>query len=169
MKKTVKNILYLLAVLVLATGVYASTTQTEPPTTCSGDWNSCSNAFANGGGFASILFGSGIWEDFGFSIPASATITDVTVRTDLWQNETGETSVAVQVSDDGGTTWGPKHFITLTTSEQTYYVDFTNDFNWTPGSLNNDLVVKVSSKAIPAPQPQVRLDYIAAKVSYDLS
>jgi PKD repeat protein len=167
MKKTfLLGLIFLFAVAVAAVIVERS------PTVCSGEWTSCSNAFADDSNRATAAVTgttnkSGIWRDYNISIPSDAAIDQVRVRIDFFASKTNG-YVGVRVSPDGGATWSPQYSSGGVTKENTVFFDFTNDISWTAEKLNNTnfrvnaTCFKVGSGA----NPTCNLDWIPVNVSY---
>ena len=142
------------------------------PTVCSGKWSVCTNAFVNDGfrasGTASSTSNiSGIWKNYGFSIPSSAKIDSVKVRADFFaSNFRG--FIKVMVSGDNGATYGPEHIVGGNTAEQTFNIDVTSDLSWTPAKLSNaNFRVNVTCfKSGSGTNPQCLLDWVPVNVTY---
>lgn len=92
--------------------------------------------------------------NYGFSLPAGATINGIEVRLDARaDNQSSSPQMCVQLSWDGGTTWTTTQSTpTLTTSEATYLLGGSADTwgrTWTATELNNTnfrlRVINVSS------------------------
>ncbi|HIJ97714.1 TPA: hypothetical protein H1012_01730 [archaeon] len=156
-----------------AVAVFAASSQ-RSPATCSGQWTSCTNAFADNVNYASVtatssVNRSGVWHNYSFSIPGSASIDSVVVRADAWStNSRGRFNV--RVSSDGGLTWGPDHTFGGNTAQQTFNIDVTSDRSWTPAILNsNNSSFKVNAtcfKVGGGSNPTCRLDWIPVTVNY---
>lgn len=168
MKTSLFSVLFLmfLAVAVLAVSVNNS------PTACSGKWTNCSNAFSDNTNRATASASSsanktGTWNNYGFSIPNSATIDSVKVRADFFASNV-RGYINVRVSGDGGVIFGPSHVVGGNRAEQTFSIDVTNDVAWTQGKLNNtNLRVNVTCfKQGSGSNPTCRLDWIPVNVSY---
>ena len=126
--------LLLCAILVFAANIFRS------PSICSGGWTTCTRAFANDALRATANANlsvnvTGQWREYNISLPANATIKNVTVRTDFFATNNGYLNV--RVSWDGGTTFGAGHIVGTSTSEKTYFIDVINDTLWNFTKLNN--------------------------------
>ena len=78
------------------------------PSSCSGYWSSCANAFADDSSRSSALAKgdtkkSGIWRNYNLLIPGSATIEKVSLRADFFASA-GNGYLDIRVSNDGGLT-----------------------------------------------------------------
>ncbi len=159
--------LIILSLIVIATQVVNS------PNTCSGQWTSCSSAFFNDANRASFTAtntanGSGIWRDYGFSIPNSAQIDSVKVRADFFATTT-KGYIDVKVSGDNGATYGPSHTVGGNTAEQTFIIDVTSDVAWTGQKFNNSQF-RVNATCFKSSSggtnPGCRLDWVPVNVTY---
>jgi len=159
-------------VLVLVLAVYALTS-VNSPTTCSGQWTTCTNANANDASRATATATntanfSGIWRDYGFSISDSSSIDSVIVRPDFFASNV-RGFAKIRVSGDGGATYGPIHTIGGNTAEQSYFIDVTSDLAWT-GSMLNNANLRINATCFKDPQsgsnPTCRLDWIPVNVTY---
>jgi len=163
----------MLLIVALATAVLAVLVSSSPAS-CSGEWTTCSNAFANDANRATAAVTatsnkSGIWNNYTFtSIPAGSTITGVVVRSDFFASRTSG-YVAVRVSTDGGATYGPVHTFGGNTAEQIFQINVTTDFAWTLEKLNrtNLRVNATCFKNGSGQNPTCRLDWIPVNVTYD--
>jgi len=86
------------------------------------------------------------------------------------QSSTTESDIAeqdkleIEVSNDGGTSWGPTHTVNVYVSELTAWVDVTDDFAWTPSMLADaNFKVRMRYKQIGATATRIRVNYLAAK------
>lgn len=175
--KTLLFMIMLLSVVALVLGV----TLFNSPSACSGQWTSCSNAFANDANRATASVSatsnkSGIWNNYGLSITQGSTINRVNVRADFFASRTSG-FINVKVSGDSGLTYGPSHIVGGNTAEQTFNIDVTNDIAWTPNNLNNtNFRVKVTcfrSDGTAAGRfngistnPTCNLDWVPVNVTY---
>ncbi len=167
-----KNIAVTLLVIVIAAlAVYAATT-TSSPTSCSGQWTSCSNAFADNTNRATASVTgsankSGIWRNYGFSIGSGSIVNNVTVRADFFATRTNG-FINVRVSGDNGATYAQSHIVGGNTAEQTYLIDVTNDVAWTPTKLGNtNFRVNVTCfKQGGGQNPTCNLDWVPVTVTY---
>jgi len=74
--------------------------------------------------------------------------------------------IRVDVSWDGGTSWSSKATETLTSSETTYWFDFTTATSWTADKLS-DTNLKVRGDAYTqGTAEEVRLDWLPVEVTY---
>lgn len=162
----------LLTLLILSATIVVANVVFNSPTACSGQWTRCSNAFADNANRATAsatgsASKSGIWNGYGFSIPSSASIDQVVVRADFYASKsTGYLNL--QVSDDGGSSFGLAHTAGGNTAEQTFLIDVTADRSWTPAKLN-DANLRINAtcfKSGNGPNPTCRLDWVPVNVTY---
>ena len=88
-----------------------------------------------------------IFGDFGFPTAigdVSRVIVEVQPYT-IEENSAEQDMIRIEVSNDGGTSWGGTHGILISTDESPICVDVTRDFDWTPNMLN-DTKLKVKMK-----------------------
>ena len=161
---TIISAAMLLSVLVIAAGALNS------PSTCSGGWNDCTNAFADDSSRATINTAApvhGQWNDYGFSIAAGSTIDNVTVQVDFFASRDNG-FIDVTVSGDGGLTYGAPHTVGGNTVEQSFFIEVTDDLSWTPDMLTDaNLRVNVSCfKQGGGPKPTCNLDWAPVLVNY---
>lgn len=132
------------------------------------------NAFTDGGGFATNANGAGdrhIFSDYGFSIPSGSTINGIEVRTDWYLDATGGTnSLSVELSWDGGTSWtGAKSDITETNQEHIATLGGSSDTwdrTWADSDFSdNNFRVRVSANATDNNR-DFFLDWIPVRVYY---
>src|SRR3989344_1309157 len=153
------------ALLILVFAVFA-TTSLVSPTLCTGTWNSCSNANADNSAVAKATNGkSGSWYGFGFSIPSDAVINSVKVRADFFATTTSG-YLDVKASNNNGLNYGPAHRVGGNTAEQTFWIDVTNDFVWTPNDINNYLRVQGNCVKQGGGNPTCQLDWLPVEVVY---
>ena len=143
------------------------------PSSCSGYWSSCANAFADDSSRATASTKSssktGIWRNYNLIMPLSATIEKVYLRADFFANAKNG-YLDIKVSNNGGLTYGPSHIIGGNTAEKAYLIDITNDRNWSVSSLNNEnLIINVNCfKQGAGKNPLCYLDWLPINVSYTL-
>lgn len=112
-----------------------------------------------------------LFYNYGFTIPAGATIAGIEVRLDAKvDNPANSPAFCVQLSWDGGNSWSAaKTTSTLTTSEQSYLLGGpTANWGvvWTPSQLSNsNFRVRVISVASSTAR-DFSLDWLAVKVYY---
>ena len=160
------------ALFLLLASIAFATVSFQSPTTCSGQWTNCSNAFADNINRATATVSSstpktGLWHNYHFALPSDATIESVKVRSDFFaSNKRGY--LAVQVSDNGGSSFGPTHVIGGNTLEQTFWIDVTQDFAWTPATLSdaNFQLIGTCFKNGGGSNPTCRLDWIPVEVTW---
>ena len=175
MKKIKKNIIfYLVFIVLISTFAVLAAESFNSPSSCSGQWTNCNNAFADNANRAtatatSTSDKSGIWYNYGFSIPASAVIDNVVIRSDFFASNI-RGYIDVKVSGDGGNTFGPSHVVGGNTAEQTFLVDVTNDLSWTSSKLDNaNFRINVRCfKNGSGSNPKCNLDWIPVNVTYTL-
>jgi uncharacterized repeat protein (TIGR01451 family) len=146
------------------------------------------NAYADGSGFAENA-GNGastwfvtyyterhLYYDYGFNIPAGATIGGIEVRLDWWLSDAGQPGVdneiQVDLSWNGGSNWTTP--LKVDSSEPT--VETTVVFGgpadlwnrtWTPGEFDDgNFVVRVHCHSDEVDVRDFHLDWVAARVTY---
>lgn len=166
------SVIIALILSILAVAVYA-VTLFNSPTTCSGQWSSCANAFGDNANRATAqatntVNRSGIWRNYGLNIPSSAQINSVIVRADFFASTT-KGRIDVRVSGDNGATYGASHIVGGNTAEQTFLIDVSNDIAWTSSKLNN-ANFRVNATCFKSSSggtnPTCRLDWIPVNVTY---
>ena len=169
-----KIIFFSVLLLTISALVVFGLQSNNSPTACSGQWTSCTNAFGNdlSRAIASVTSNSnktGAWNNYGFSIPNSASINNVIVRTDFFASNV-RGYINVRVSGDGGNIFGPSHVVGGNTVEQTYLIDVTNDLGWSGSKLNNtNFRVNVTCfKKSSGSNPTCNLDWAPVNVTYTL-
>ena len=162
----ITTVLLLLAVPVLAIIL------SNPPATCSGQWTSCTNAFVDDANRATATPSTtanktGIWNNYGINIPSSASIDSVLIRADFFASKANG-YINIRASNNGGAALGPSHVVGGNTAEQTFWVDVTNDFAWTPAMLaNNNFRVNVTCFRLSGSKnPTCNLDWVPVDVTY---
>lgn len=168
-------IIVLLLVVFLRRGPTGEVILGVSPTLCSGDWSYCTFAIADDGYRATVvaksgLNRSGVWNNYNVQIPASASVDKVTVKADFFSSYYSKYGyLDVQVSGDGGRTYGPHHHMGGNTYEQRYVIDVTKDVAWTPGKLlNRNLRVKATcfKQGLGFWNPICKLDWLPVEVNY---
>jgi hypothetical protein len=166
MKKIVLSFGILTIALFAVTAMAAASNKS--PTSCAGNWYSCSGAFNYYGSYAYARNPSvsGTWSGFTFGLPSSATIQSITVNAMSWASRTSG-YFDIQVSNDGGTTWGAVHRIGGNTASAWYNIDVTSDFAWAPSGLDaSNYKIKVTSVSLSNSSTTWYLDYLATYVVY---
>ncbi len=138
-----------------------------------------SNAYADGGGYASNIDGAGDrhrYYNYGISVPGGSSVDGIEVRLDWWLDGTaGKSKTCVELSWDGGWNWtSEKCDSEETTSEHTAVLGGAGDTwgrTWTAAELDDsNFRVRVSSVCSPNPvQCNPRdyyLDWVAVEVHY---
>ena len=146
---------------------------TTDPLACSGQWTNCSQADTNDSNRSTSVASNnsqktGVWNNYGFALPSTATIHWVTVLATFYASNSNG-FIEVRVSTDGGVTYGPAHTVGGNTSDQTFLIDVTTDAAWTPTLLNNsNLRVQVKSfkQGSSSGNPTCNLGWVPVKVSY---
>jgi len=142
---------------------------TRSPTSNTGTaWTDPANAYADGGGAATITSakpsGNNVWGTYGFSL-AGYTITQVKVRYDALTG--GNEQIRIDVSWDGGTTWSAQQVTALSGTETTYWYDVTAETAWTPAKLaNGQLQVRADAYTVGG-AGSVSLDWLPVEVTYE--
>lgn len=135
---------------------------------------SATNAFADGGGFASNINGAGdrhVFSNYGFTIPTGATINGIEVRTDWYlDSESGVNSLSVELSHDNGTSWtSAKTDSTETTVEHIVSLGGASDTwgrTWSAADFSDsNFKVRVTSTSDSASR-DFFLDWIPVRVYY---
>ncbi len=139
------------------------------PSSCSGSWKNCTNAFNNDGrnSYITVLSTSNkssIFENYGFAISNSSKIDNVKLRADfLTSNIDG--GVKIKVSKDGGVSYGQFHIINGSTSKKSYWIDITDDFSWKAADLI-DGKFKAVSTCFSKTKTTCYLDWLPVNVSF---
>lgn len=132
------------------------------------------NAFADGGGYATNQDGAGDrhrYYDYGISLPGGSSVFGIEVRLDWWLSLTdGANSLSVELSWDGGTSWTTAKTDTEeTTSEHTGVLGARNDtwgHTWSVSELSDaNFRVRVTCNTDYSGQG-FSLDWIPVKVHY---
>ncbi|MBI4362564.1 MAG: hypothetical protein HY558_05255 [Euryarchaeota archaeon] len=163
--------------------VASADTLLHAPSACSGQWSGCPGAFSDGGTAATGLKDtSALFGGYGFSLSTGDRVDRVVLRADF--SASGTNGYAdIQVSGDGGATYGPPHRVGGNTGEQTYLMDVTGDLAWSPGSLagpgvagntwtpeslsDSRLRVKATCVKVGPGKPSTcRLDYLPVEVTF---
>lgn len=147
------------------------TVVTQSPSGSNPDsWTNPTNAYADGGSYASSgYYGDDqqVYGGYGFAVPSGAQITQARVRLDAWCS--GDDVILLQVSGDGGSTWLTNtQTIVPTTSEATYWVDVTSWTSWTPANINNDNIKLRVTHVRVGGLGYVYVDWIPVEVSYTI-
>lgn len=110
---------------------------------------------------------------FGFSIPAGATINQVNVTAEHYEDPSGNRLLRLQISTDGGATFiAINHDLPIRASsvnEGSNTVDVTADTSWTPTKVNNMAVKAWARQTGGGGTFYVRLDYLTVSVKYTVS
>lgn len=117
----------------------------KTPTTWSGTWTNPGAVTASDDNYATSNTpdASEIYGDFGFPDTTMLSIYKVDVVVESkWDDEdqdpdTDKDEIYVQVSNDGGTTWGSIHKVLGGAADYIMTMDVTNDFAWTPDMLSD--------------------------------
>ena len=125
-----------LGVLFLTTYSYAALAS---PTSCSGKWYACHNAFTPHEGQNLSTFGSSNqiseWGGYDFPFGFNVSLNQVKIYA-VTSKYFPLGSVWLQASNNNGLTYGPWHKVP-TTGSSAYIVDVTNDFSWNTGNVEH--------------------------------
>jgi hypothetical protein len=146
----------------------ATSQPTNNPSSTSGGWTNPSNAYADGGSYASSTMSCRqAYNSYNFAVPG-APITQVRVRLDAYvSGGDGNDKILLEVSD--GTSWlATTQQQNLTGSETTYWIDVTGWTSWTPAKANS-IQTRVSQIRVGSTADEVRLDWIPVEVTYSTS
>ena len=110
-----------------------------------------------------------IYGGYGFSTGSITAVTKLEVGIQAYMqpesNITELDKLEVQVSNDGGATWGPNHEVPVYIYEHLWWVDVTNDFLWTPTMLTDiNFKVKVRYKQAGVIATTIYLNWIPGRV-----
>ncbi|MEK6964447.1 MAG: hypothetical protein AABX70_08565 [Nanoarchaeota archaeon] len=174
MYNNTKQYVILFTTLLFLSALALAALSLKSPSKCQGQWNNCANAFSDNTlrATASVTANNnktGNWTNYSFSIPSTARINTVKVRADFFANNP-RGYMDVRVTGNGGASFGPIHTIGGNTAEQTYWIDVTSDYSWTPAMLNNNNL-RVSTKCFKqgsGSNPTCNLDWIPVEVTYTL-
>ena len=161
--------------VVATTSFTDSDTTYKAPTSSSGSWSNASNAYANGGGYATGNHNNTeTYSNFGFSIPAGDIVTGIEVQADTWSSNNDFCQLEVQLSWNGGSSWtSQKTTGNLTNSETTKTLGTSTD-NWgrtwnVNDFTNSNFRLRVQhgdSGSACGGNDSTYLDFIRAKVTY---
>lgn len=119
--------------------VTAAAPQNSPSALGTGTWTNAANAYSQNAVYASAsAAASQEYRTYGFSIPANATITAVSVDFYGYRASGTAPTVNLQVSGNAGSSYYATHSITLTTSNASHPTAVTSDATWTPSMFNSD-------------------------------
>lgn len=143
------------------------------PTTNSGSWTNPTNAYADGGGYATMdnsTNGAHQFSTFDFSgITAGATIYGFEVRVDAWSSSvTSRAQFDARISKDGGSTWSSwKSSTKANSSQETYLFGVGDDWDIAiaESDLDNDIVVEVRNN-FSSSSYDGRYDWVSVRVYY---
>ena len=169
-----------LASVVISAGCVYTETYTTPwlnPSSNTGNFSNPTNAYADGGGAASVSVSSGSTQrhqfyNYNISIPTTATIQGIEVRLDWWVNSTaGSGNLSAQLSWNNGSNWtSSKQDTTLSTSERTVILGGPGDTwgrTWTVSQLSNaNFRVRVSAYNGASSSKTFYLDWVPVRVTY---
>ncbi len=169
----------LTSVVISAGCVYTETYTTAwlNPSNNTGNFSNPTNAYADGGGAASVSVSSGSTQrhqfyQYNISIPTTATIQGIEVRLDWWVNSTaGSGNLSAQLSWNSGSNWtSSKQDTTLSTSERTVILGGPGDTwgrAWTVSQLSNaNFRVRVSAYNGASSSKTFYLDWVPVRVTY---
>jgi hypothetical protein len=141
---------------------------TDDPTSSSGSWSNPANAHTDDGGVASSSTDGNqqVYNGYGFSIPANATVTQVRIRVDAYRSG-GDGNDQLLVGASDGSWLSTTSTLSLTTTQATYWVDITawSASGWTLADLNS-LVVRVCHVRVGASTDILSLDWLPVEVTY---
>lgn len=156
------------SVFVSSPAASSNTTSLVSANSSAGSWVSEQNAYGDGGAQATAGANDiSQWWGYNFGIPTAATITNITVRLDLWKNLVGNTHFisCVNLSWNNGTTYTPcQNLSSPTTTEVAYNLSGLWGRTWTATELNNDFRVQVTSST--GTTGVLNLDWIPVTVTY---
>jgi len=146
--------------------------QTKSPTTntpgAGGGWTNPLFAYSNNIFYATCNTPDAdhVYGGYAFSTGSLTEVTSLEVGTKSYCPETELSErdrIDLEVSNDGGTTWGPTHEIPSSETELLIWTDVTSDFSWTPAMLTN-FKARVRYKQVGATATTVYLNWIPARV-----
>ncbi len=180
-RPTVAFIVALAIVLVGVGGALAADTGWKNPSSDAADTGgdgdgferNPADAYADGPGVTENRDGQGDrhrYYSYGFSIPANATINGIAVRLDWYlDDETGTSSMGVELSWDGGSSWTTaKTDSTKTKSEHTTILgELADDWGhgWTVAQINDNFVVRLTCSSDKNDR-DFFLDWVPVRVYY---
>jgi len=132
------------------------------------DWTGETEGFSDGGGYAEATAQNKylIYYNYSFVIPTGSAINSVRVRVDQWASD-GNDFFTVEVSWDGGGTWGSATSLTASSTELTSWVNVTSNTTWTVGKLNNtNFQVRLRTQSSGKPASYYRIDWAPVEVIY---
>ena len=110
-----------------------------------------------------------IFGDFGFPTTignVSRVIVEVQAYT-IEENSTEQDKIYIEVSNDGGASWGGIYSIPMSTDESPIWVDVTHYFDWTPNMLNDtNLKVKMKYKQVGDTANYTFVNYLSVNIAH---
>ncbi len=108
--------------------------------------------------------------DFSFTTPAFVARLEVgMIAYNADVNATERDVIDVEVSNDGGSTWGSTHRFTLPVTEPVavpYWEDITDDFAWTPSMLSNaNFKVRMRYQHMHENATVTKVNYLAVRLT----
>jgi hypothetical protein len=156
----------------------AVTTPSGPTATAAGTggFTNAANAYLSDGSSATCIVNGNTqyYYNYGISLMGDTqTITKVEVGvTGSYSYATNRTSgVYIQVSWDGGTSWGVEQYVALPrATASTTYKTFTSSTTWDASKLSNsNFRVRVRNYFTSTPSTTNNLDWLPVRVTYDYS
>ena len=141
----------------------------KTPTTWIGTWTDPENVTANDSDFTicSTPDAEEIYGSFGFDTAIMGNVTYLRVAVELLTAPWGPIELAVQVSNDGGSTWGSQHMVPVDESEERWWIDVTGDFEWTPEMLSDaSFMVKVKYQQVGTTRDTIFLDWLVVRAQH---
>jgi len=81
-------------------------------------------------------------------------------------NATEPDEIEIEVSNDGGTSWGPTHAVPVFLTKLLVWVDVTDDFPWTPPMLTDaNFKVRMTYRQVGVETSELRVWYLPVRVS----
>ncbi len=156
--------------MALCAVIVSATTSTNDPKACVG-WLNCPRAFTDDGNYSSTKANmthnrTGTWYNHGINISNSSNITNVTVGVDFKASNVNG-YLSVQVSWDGGRTYGSAQSVGSTTIATQYAIDVTSDTAWTGEKLSSaNLKVRGTCYSSSGSVVTCSMDWIPVQVTY---
>ncbi|HEX9341731.1 MAG TPA: DUF835 domain-containing protein [Thermoplasmata archaeon] len=146
--------------------VESNPTATDPSCT----WTACANGMASDGAYASSSAGgdAGVFQGFGFSVPAASSITRVEVGYEAF--DPGNDRLTITISWDGGVGWCPAQTtgsLPGTDPNAYTFLDFTTcaGHPWTPSDFGANIATSITHSPQGSPET-IDLDANAVRATY---